>query len=167
MAREIDINQAELKGVFGAARAFRGAAFVEILQNCPIYNEGTFAALSDRTTGEDSVLRVRHGEPLVFGARRDRGVRLKPGSLLPEVVEFDPEDPEAMAGLLRHDERDPLLGTLLASLEGPEFPVALGVLHRRAETTETVVERPPLPSHSERIESIHGLLRDARTWRIP
>ena len=167
VAREVDINQAELKSVFGEARAFRGAAFVEILQNCPIYNDGTFAALSDRTTSKDTVLRVRHGERLVFGARRNRGLRLKPGGLLPEVVEFEPEDPEATAGLLRHDERDPLLGTLLASLEGPEFPVALGVLHRRAEAIETAPERPPLPSHSERIESIHGLLRDARTWRIP
>ena len=90
VAREIDINQSQLKGVFGAARAFRGAAFVEILQNCPIYNDGTFAALSDRKTGEDAVLRVRHGEPLVFGTGRNRGIRLRPGSLLPEVVEFDP-----------------------------------------------------------------------------
>ena len=113
------------------------------------------------------MLRVRHGEPLVFGANRNRGIGLKPGSLLPEVVQFDPDYPEAVSGILRHDETDPLLGTLLASLEGPEFPVALGVLHRREDTPDAVAPPRALPSHAERIESIHGLLREGRTWRIP
>ena len=167
VAREIDINQAELRSVFGAAREFRGAAFVEILQNCPIYNDGTYASLSDRTARRDTVLRVRHGEPLVFGAERDRGIRLKPGGLTPEIVKFDPDDPKSTADLLHHDETNPLLGSLLASLEGPEFPVALGVLHRREPNAATATEVPPLPSPAERIESIHDLLREARTWRIP
>ena len=167
VAREIDINQADLRIVLGAAHAFRGASFVEILQNCPIYNDGTYAPLTDRNQRLDTVVRVEHGKPLVFGKNRDRGIRLRSGSLLPEVVPVDPEEPAATDGILHHDETDPLLGMLLASLEGPDFPVALGVLHRRASDLEPVAAPPSLPSHAERIESVHGLLRKARTWRIP
>ncbi len=167
VAREVDVYQAELRSVFGEARAFRGAAFVEILQNCPIYNDGAFAALSDRAQRGDAVIRVRHGEPLVYGRNRDRGIRLRPGGLRPETVQFDPSDPDAIAGLLRHDETDPLLGNMLASLEGPDFPVAVGVLHRDPSDAVSRTGPANLPDRAERIESVHALLREARTWTIP
>ena len=182
VAREIDINQAELRQVFAEAHAFPGAALVEILQNCPIYHDGAFASLRDRATGPEHVLRVRHGEPLVFGAEGERGLRLRPGSLVPEVVTLDRDDPDSRAGLLHHDETDPLLGTLLASLALPEFPVALGVLHRRPAPTpsQTPSQTPDQArhpaavapalagdaAHAERVASIHDLLRDARTWHV-
>jgi len=166
VARELDVAQGELRKLLAEAREFPGAAFVEILQNCPIYHDGAHARLRGRETGSQRTLRVRHGEPLLFGPDSTFGIALRPGTLRPEVRRVNPDDPEQTAVLLRHDETDPMIGALLASLEGPEFPAALGVLHRRPNLTRKPPGRSRPAPQANRIEELHALLRGNRTWRV-
>jgi 2-oxoglutarate ferredoxin oxidoreductase subunit beta len=124
VARSIDVEAKHLQEIIRRAHAHRGAAFVEILQNCNIFNDGAFAELTERESKADQQLVLQHGEPMVFGRNRDRGIRLS--GLRPEVVMLSNGD---TSGVLVHDEQDPVLAQMLARLGPPEFPTPIGVLY--------------------------------------
>ena len=74
VARTIDSDRKHLTSVLSAAAAHRGTSFVEIYQNCPIFNDGAFDALKSRDTGADAIIPLVHGEPIRFGAERGKGI---------------------------------------------------------------------------------------------
>src|SRR6476659_6887556 len=76
VARTIDSDRKHLTAVLRAAAEHRGAAFVEILQNCDIFNDGAFDVLKSPETRDMAVVRLEHGKPVTFGANAERGVRL-------------------------------------------------------------------------------------------
>ena len=86
VARSVDINQAHLVDVLKQAHANAGTSFVEIFQNCIVFNDATFADFTDKSVAKDNQLLVEHGQPLLFGAERDRGLRLDPATWTLEVV---------------------------------------------------------------------------------
>jgi 2-oxoglutarate/2-oxoacid ferredoxin oxidoreductase subunit beta len=75
VARSVDSDRAHLTSVLRAAAEHPGTAFVEIFQNCNIFNDGAFDTLKDRSSRDDATLRLTHGEPLVFGTEGDRAIR--------------------------------------------------------------------------------------------
>jgi 2-oxoglutarate/2-oxoacid ferredoxin oxidoreductase subunit beta len=123
VARAVDTLQPHLVGVLRRAHEHRGASFVEVIQNCVVFNDGVFDAFTAKDVAPDAQIHVEHGKPLIFGAGRDRGLRLKPGKLELEVVPLADD-------VLVHDQTNRVLAQLLATLEPPTFPVALGVLYR-------------------------------------
>jgi 2-oxoglutarate/2-oxoacid ferredoxin oxidoreductase subunit beta len=127
VARAVDTLQPHLVGVLGRAHAHRGASFVEVIQNCVVFNDGVFDAFTAKDVAPDTQIHVEHGKPLVFGAKRERGLRLKPGKLELEIVSVS--DGALPADLLVHDETNRALAHLLATMQPPTFPVALGVLY--------------------------------------
>jgi len=80
----VDVFQPHLKAVLKKAAAHRGSAFVEVLQNCNIFNDGAWESLTDRERRDDNTLGLEHGKPLVFGRARDKGIRMNGFAL--EVV---------------------------------------------------------------------------------
>jgi 2-oxoglutarate ferredoxin oxidoreductase subunit beta len=131
VARSIDVDAKHVQDVIRRAHKHRGTSFVEILQNCNIFNDGAWDSLSDKETKADSQLVLEHGRPLVFGKERNRGIRMKGHAL--EAVRLGNGVTEA--DLLVHDEQDDALGFLLSQLAPPEFPTPVGVF--RAVTRET------------------------------
>jgi 2-oxoglutarate ferredoxin oxidoreductase subunit beta len=119
VARSIDSDRKHLQAVLLAAAQHRGAAFVEILQNCDIYNDGAFDALKDPDRRDDAVVRLEHGEPIRFGAEQQHGVRLGANGTL-EIVDATSVAPET---LLVHD----------AAAEGPELAFLLSRLEHLDE----------------------------------
>ena len=128
VARSVDTLQGHLVGVLQRAHAHRGASFVEVFQNCVVFNDGAFDNFTAKDGASDTQLHVEHGKPLVFGARKDRGLRLQPGKLELEVVTLS-EGGLTPTDLLVHDETNRALAHLLVGLEPPAFPVALGVIY--------------------------------------
>jgi 2-oxoglutarate/2-oxoacid ferredoxin oxidoreductase subunit beta len=126
-ARAIDTQQAPLVEVLKRARAHRGAAFVEIFQNCVVFNDGVFEDFTARDVAADMQLHVAHGHPLVFGKERNRGLRLMPGRFELEVVTLGDQG-VSEADLLVHDQTNRALAMMLATMPQPFFPMALGVL---------------------------------------
>jgi 2-oxoglutarate ferredoxin oxidoreductase subunit beta len=130
VARTVDVDINHLSATLQRAAAHRGSAFVEVYQNCNIFNDGTFAYARDKGVKNDNLLYLEHGRPMIFGKDRDRGIRLH--GLTPEVVSLGsgiaPDD------LLIHDERadTPTLAYLLSQMvhspEAGSFPEAVGVL---------------------------------------
>ena len=118
VARSVDTDSKHLQRTLRAAYEHRGSVFVEILQNCPIFNDGVFA--DEARAGR---LELEDGQPLVFGAAPPRGLALGP-ALEPEVVPAD------SPRVLRHDTGSLPLANLLANLSAPDYPLPLGVLRR-------------------------------------
>jgi len=126
VARSIDVDVEHLGQVLTRAAQHKGAALVEIYQNCKIFNDGVFDYATDRAVKADNVVYLEHGRPLLFGKDRNQGIRLT--GLDPEVVTLGGGIP--MDDLLIHDERveSIALPFLLSRFVWPDFPECLGVL---------------------------------------
>src|SRR5690606_1817070 len=86
VARAIDTSVKSMGNVLTEARAHRGASFVEILQNCPVFNDGAWDGVAAKDVASDTQLWVEHGKPLLFGKNRDKGLRIIDGGQRVEVV---------------------------------------------------------------------------------
>jgi 2-oxoglutarate ferredoxin oxidoreductase subunit beta len=125
VARSIDVNIKHLAATLKRAAEHRGTSFVEVYQNCNVFNDGAYDYATDRETKADAVIELEHGKPLVFGKNRTKGIRLQ--GLHPEVVDLG--NGIAEDDLLFHDERalEPTTAYLLSRMRYPEFPEPIGV----------------------------------------
>ena len=127
VARSVDVFQSHLKDTLKKAAAHKGAAYIEILQNCNIFNDGAWETITEKDARGDNVVQLEHGKPLIFGKNRDKGIRLIGLDL--EVVTLGNGITEK--DLLVHDEYHPRASYafLLAHMESrPGFPTPIGVL---------------------------------------
>ncbi len=125
VARSIDVNIKHLGATLTRAAAHHGTSFVEVYQNCNVFNDGAFSYATDRETKAETTLELEHNKPLIFGKNRDKGIRLN--GMNPEVVELGKGISED--DLLFHDEkaREPSLAYLLSRMRHPEFPEPIGI----------------------------------------
>ncbi len=126
VARTVDTDIHHLSAILQRAAAHKGSAFVEVYQNCKIFNDGVFEYATDKSTKADNTLALEHGKPLIFGKDRNKGVRLN--GLNPEVVTLG--NGINVDDLLMHDEKaeEPSLAYLLSRMVYPQFPEVIGVL---------------------------------------
>ena len=159
VARSIDTAQKHLPGVLKAAHAHKGASFVEIFQNCIVYNDGVFDDFTAKANAADRQLMLEHGEPMRF-AGGAKGLALATGRLALEVVAGD--DPRVLV----HDEGDRAMAGLLVATEAP-LPVALGVIYRDAAATFDAVVRAQADAVSAgKTADLAQLLRRGQTWTV-
>ena len=164
VARSIDVEAKHLQETVRRAHAHRGTAFVEILQNCNIFNDGAFESVTDKQGKADHQLVLEHGKPLVFGKQRDRGIRLGKG-LRPEVVTLGAGVSER--DLLVHDERDPTLAYFLARMQPPEFPTPIGVfLATERETYEDALAGQLAAAGAGTPDDLDALFGRGETWVV-
>lgn len=166
VARGVDISKG-LADLFKAAHAHRGTSFVEIFQNCIVFNDGVFDHFADRSVAPDKQVLVEHDKPMLFGKERQYGIRLKPGSLELEVVKLG-ENGIGNEDILRHDESNKILASALIEMEPPDFPVAIGVIYRRSDATyESMVHAQIDAAMQERPDvELSELLQQGRTWLV-
>ena len=124
IARTLDSDPQHMGSVLERAMLHKGVSFVEIYQNCNIFNDKAFAPVTARENREDRMIYLEHGKPLVFGKMRDKAVRLN--GLQPEIVDYKEGQTK---GLLLHSENDPEpnYAYFLTQLQHPEMPVPFGV----------------------------------------
>jgi len=165
VARGVDIQLKPLVEVLKRAHAHKGASFVEIYQNCLVYNDEVFANFTDKTVAADSQIHVVHGQPLRYGRDGRRGLVLDGKALRLAAVTVG-EAGAAEADILVHDETNPVLAAMLAAMQPPALPVALGVVYCEPAVAKATVERPQLFGTPEFGETINGLLRRGETWTV-
>jgi 2-oxoglutarate ferredoxin oxidoreductase subunit beta len=163
-ARAIDMDVKHLEYVLERAAKHVGTAFVEIYQNCNIFNDGAFDYATDKNTKSDTTIHLEHGKPLVFGKEADKGIRLH--GLRPEVVSLKdvPKD-----DLLVHDEKGPSsLAFLLSRMRQPDFPEPLGVFRDVEQERYVNVVRKQIDAAVERQGpgDIRALLDGGETWTV-
>ncbi len=167
IARSVDILQKHLPVVLKRAYENKGASFVEIFQNCHIYNDGVFRHFTEKSAQPDMQIHVEHDKPLIFGADSTKGLRMKKDVMELEVVTIG-EDGVTEDDVLLHDETNRALAMLLASMDPPAFPVALGVLYcDPAPTYDGAVHDQVNAIKSEKGEGdFDELLRRGHTWEV-
>ena len=167
VARSIDTQQKHMPEVLMRAHAHQGASFVEIFQNCIVYNDNVFADFTEKAVAADRQLHLQHGQPMLFGAEGNKGIRVKPGLFELEVVTVG-EDGITEADVLVHDETNRVLAGMLAQLSGPDFPMPIGVLYcQEAESYDhAVMEQVAQVKASAKITSLDDLLRGGSTWTV-
>ena len=167
VARGIDANPKHLPGVFKRAQTHKGASFVEVLQNCIVYNDGVYDHFTAKDVAADRQIEVEHGKPLIFGKEGNKGLRISPNKIELEVVTIG-ENNITEKDVLVHDEANKFLATLLAQMDGLEFPIAIGVLYcsptdnyEGAVHNQILDEKKAHPS-----PSINDLLKSGPTWTV-
>ena len=168
VARSIDTHIKHLEGVLRRAAEHRGTAFVEVYQNCNVFNDLAWQYASDRQTKSEHTIELEHGAPLVFGKDGGKGIRLN--GLEPEVVALGNGTSEA--DLLVHDERasEPSLAYLLSRLRYEDgFPEPIGVF--RAIDAPRYEEELASQVASARQRAgegdLNGLFNSGETWTVP
>ncbi len=133
VARTIDVDVAHLTDTLQRAAHHKGTAFVEVYQNCKIFNDGVFEYATDKSVKADNMLYLEHGKPLIFGKDRNKGIRLN--GLDPEVVTLG--SGITVDDLVIHDERakEPSLAYLLSRMVQPHFPECVGVFRAVSHPT--------------------------------
>ncbi|MCB1215140.1 MAG: 2-oxoacid:ferredoxin oxidoreductase subunit beta [Deltaproteobacteria bacterium] len=166
VARTVDTDVKHMMEVFQAAGEHKGTAFVEILQNCVIFNDGAFHAINDKNTKDEASLKLEEGQPLIFGKERNKGIRLK--NFEPEVVEFDPEKiPEDL--IIHNPHQDnPVYAQLLARMEAPLQPVPLGIFRevQRPTYDDLLNEQIETAIQTQGPGNLEKLLHSGDTWTV-
>ncbi len=160
IARTIDTQAKHLAAVVTRGHEHRGTSFIEILQNCPIYNDGIFNQVTDKKIAADFKVELVQGEPIVFGKEREQGIRLNHDSLKLEVVDATSDD------VLIHDETNKVLATLLATMNGPELPVAVRVIYHEEKASYVDDSQQQLISIRNAKGSMTELLHSCPTWEV-
>ena len=135
----VDVDTKHLSGMIEKMAHHKGASFLEVYQNCNIFNDGAFQEFTAREHRSDRMVYLEPGEPIRFGKDREFGIRLD--GLKPEVVRMG-ENGSSDDDLLVYDATQPSMAYLISQLEHPEFPVPVGVfLDVVRETYEEGVEK--------------------------
>lgn len=166
VARCVDVDVKHLQQVLRRAAEHKGTAFVEIYQDCNVYNHGAFQYASDRKTKLDNVLYLEHGKPMIFGNDRNKGIRLE--GTTPKVVEFDAHT--SVYDVLIHDEKspDPTLAYLLSRMHYPDFPEPLGVFRQVEAPTYEELVSDQIAAATERLGKgeLEKLFNAGDTWTV-
>lgn len=156
-ARVPDMDGPLTQEVMDAAFKHKGAAIIEVLINCVIFNDGVFDALTNKETRADTTVRLKHGQPLLFGKELNKGIRVR--GFLPEVVQVG-EGGVPVSEVLVHNANnpDPSYGFLLSQMGGEGMPVPLGILR--------AVEAPVYKPHTgvPTREGFEKILRGPSAW---
>jgi 2-oxoglutarate ferredoxin oxidoreductase subunit beta len=158
-ARGIDTDKVGMAHVLEAAHAFDGASLTEIFQNCIVYNEDVFADFTERSTAADTQLHLRHGEPMLFGKERNKGIRFNSESFSLEVVDANANPDQVLV----HDETNRVLARLLVELH---LPVALGVIYRQPAQSFEVAFHAHHPSNMTRSKRVVDFIKGPNPWQV-
>ncbi len=166
-ARSVDTNIELTKECLVASALHDGTSVTEILQNCVIFNDKAFDIFSKKELREESTIVLHHGEKMIFGAKRDKGLILSGRSL--KVVKIG-EDGYSIHDILTHNAQDPDPGVhmMLVNMKAPDMPVALGVIRDVKDNTYDDCVRDQLieiGSHAT-IFNMDGLLHSGETWEV-
>ncbi len=166
-ARTIDTNPKLMTEMFTRSAKHVGASMIEILQNCVIFNDKTHGVVTGKETRDDYQLHLEHGQPMLFGAEKNKGIKLN--GLKLEVVTIG-ENGVTEDDILLHDahEQDATLHLMLIKMAPPEFPMALGIIRAVEDTTyDDLVEHQYEESKKNaKVTGMDELLNSGNTWVV-
>ncbi|MFN7960863.1 MAG: 2-oxoacid:ferredoxin oxidoreductase subunit beta [Thermoanaerobaculia bacterium] len=166
VARSVDIFQPHLREVLRRAHQHEGTAYVEIYQNCNIFNDGAFTYMTEKDSRLEEVLYLEQGKPLVFGAERNKGVRLA-GTRL-EVIELGNGYSADDCLVWDEHQKDPIFAFLMSQLLPPEFPTPLGILRDvPLESYDRRVVGQVATAQAAKPARLEDLIRGNESWVVP
>jgi 2-oxoglutarate ferredoxin oxidoreductase subunit beta len=168
IARTLDIDVKHLGATVEAAARHKGVSFVEVYQNCNIFNDGAFDYFADRQVRSDNMIYLEHDKPMVFGKNRDRGIRMNGAH--PEVIQLGGETNLTENDCLVHDTHlaDPSVAFMLARMEQPLFPQPVGIFRevQRETYEDLLVAQIDAAIAQKGAGSLEKLINSGDTWVV-
>ena len=162
VARSLDVHANHLQSVLKRAAEHQGTAFVEIYQNCNIFNDGAFDLLIGKETKATHVLELEHGKPMLYGKNGEKGIGLGP-NLAPQIIDVAEE---GASRVLIHDETSEMCALLMSRLTGPDFPTPIGVFRAVSRPSyDTLMNEQLERAKSYKSETVQALL-DEGHWTV-
>jgi 2-oxoglutarate ferredoxin oxidoreductase subunit beta len=160
VARGIDVDSQNLQCILKEAALHKGTSFVEIYQNCNVFNDGAFANISERALRAERTVLLQPGHPMIFGEKGDKALQFNGQSY--EIVAVDESNKDQLS--LHQNDISLPQAIALNTLEQPDFPVPIGIFRsvERPTYEEQIVSAKNKPS----IEDVDQLLRSGKTWHI-
>ena len=170
VSRTLDRDPKHMQMILKRAHEFKGTSFVEVYQNCPVFNDAAFFQFSDKETKRDEGIFLEHGKPLVFGKDNKKGIKLD--GLTPVIVDIN-ESGISLSDLWIHDEKDKTKANLLSRFfdtlfNGEQFPRPFGVIYADERPTyeEGLVQQiNDVNARTGRIP-LNKILSGQKTWNI-
>ncbi|MCP4183986.1 MAG: 2-oxoacid:ferredoxin oxidoreductase subunit beta [Hyphomicrobiales bacterium] len=160
VARAVDNQQVQLASILKAAHEHKGASFVEVFQNCHVFNDHVFADFTARDKVADNQIQIENGEKLLYGSEKEKGLRLDPDTL--ELVAC-----AAGEGVLRHNSTSRTLAMTLADMDAGR-PVATGVLYNNPAPVyqNAVHEQIAMAKRRRKTRTIQDVMNEGYTWKV-
>ena len=165
VARTIDRESKHMQAMISRSYGHKGTSFLEIYQNCNIFNDGAFGPMTDKESKADSVLWLENGQPMVFGKEKNRGIRLDGNT--PMIVEIG--DKWSLDDVLVHNESDYVIASFLSNLTyQSDFPDPIGVLYAIDSPTyeELMMEQINNAIGKKGSTSVQDILNAGDTWVV-
>lgn len=166
LAKTIDTDPKHIMEMMVSADQHRGTSFLEIYQNCVIFNDKVHDAYTNRQTRDDNTLYLEHGQPMLFGKEKNKGIRMKGFNL--EVVTLG-ENGVSISDILVHDKHNEVLAyQLLTFSDPPHFPMAIGVIFEKADNSyeKDFQEQVEMVKSKKGVKSVSQLLYSGETWKV-
>ena len=166
VARTHDMDRKHMMETFRRAHDHRGASFVEIYQNCNVFNDGAFFTFTEKDTKDDNVVFIEHGKPMVFGKNKEKGLKLD--GFTPKVVSLT-DGTHSVNDLMVHNEKDTMLSFILARMSSlPDLPRPVGVVYAVERPRYEVEMTAQIQAHIQKRGegNLEKLLNHGETWTI-
>ncbi len=170
VARTLDRDPKHMQAVLKRANEHKGTSFVEVYQNCPVFNDATFFAFSDKETKKEEAILLEQGKPLIFGNDNEKGIKFE--GLTPVIVNLN-ESSISTNDLWIHDEKDKTKANILArffdtTFNGEHFPRPFGVFYTEDRLTydEGMTEQIKEVTARKGKMPLNKILSGDKTWHI-
>lgn len=170
VARTLDRDPKHMQAVLKRGHQFKGTAFIEVYQNCPVFNDEAFFAFSDKETKKEQAIWLEHGKPMVFGNSEEKGIILD--GITPKIVNLK-EGNYSMNDLWIHDEKDKTKANLIArffdtAFNGENFPRPFGVIYaeERPRYEEEMANQINAVTSKKGKIPLNTILSGDKTWSI-
>ena len=170
VSRTLDRDPKHMQAILKRAHEFKGTSFVEVYQNCPVFNDEAFFAYSDKETKKEEAIFLEHGKPLVFGHNDEKGIMLD--GITPKIVNIK-ENNISTSDLWIHDEKDKTKANLISRFfdtlfEGVHFPRPFGVIYAdpRPVYDEEMTNQIASVTAKKGKSPLNSILSGDKTWSI-
>jgi 2-oxoglutarate ferredoxin oxidoreductase subunit beta len=167
VARTIDRNPKHIQSILKSAYYHKGTSFVEIYQNCNIFNDGAYENLTNKAVVSDNIIQLEHGQPMLFGKNHNLGIHLDCN--VPKIIDLDKDDNVSVDDILVHDEKDIVIASMLSSLTyNDDFPTPIGIIYAVEEPIYEDLLRDQINNAIEKQGKgdIEVLLNSGNIWEV-
>ena len=166
VAKTIDRELKHLQEMIKRANEYNGASFIEIYQNCNIFNDGAFSELTDKETKSEKLLRIENGKPMIFGPTDNKGIYLD--GTTPKVVDIGKK--YSIDDILVHNEQDKFISDMLSNFTSNDvFPEPIGVLYCKERATYNDLMEEQMKEAKKKDKSkktLNDLLNAGENWEV-
>jgi len=167
VARTIDRNPKHIQSILRSAYEHKGTSFVEIYQNCNIFNDGAYENLTNKEVASDNIIELEHGQPMLFGKNHNLGIHLDCN--VPKIIDLDKDDNVSINDVLVHDAKDIFIASMLSAFTNDEqFPTPIGIIYAVDEPIyeDLLHEQINLAIKKQGKGNVDALLNSGNIWEV-